>query len=237
MERASQMNRRDFVAVAGVTGAGVILSGQASASMGATSSGGSERSHEVTPAEDLMFEHGVIERLLLIYDEAVRRIESGQQVPEKPILDTARIMRDFGEKYHEKLEEQYVFPRLEESRQYVDLTRTLRQQHIAGREITASVLAMSEADMLADPQRVARALRSFGHMYLPHIASENSVAFRAFHDLMPPEQYSELGEQFEDKEDQLLGEGGFHKIVGQVSDIEKQLGIYDLNQFTPRMEA
>ncbi len=234
MERASRMNRRSFIAMAGAMGAGVILDGQAKAGM---SSEEDKRSHEVTPAEDLMFEHGVIERLLLIYDEAVRRIEDDQQAPAQSILGAVGLMRDFSEKYHEKLEEQYVFPRLEQAREHVELTRILRRQHIVGREISARVLAMSEADMMADPTRVAKSLRSFSHMYLPHIASENSVAFRAFHDLVPPEQYMELGEQFEDREDLALGEDGFHKIVTQVSDIEKELGIYDLDKYTPNMEA
>jgi hemerythrin-like domain-containing protein len=237
MERTSRMNRRSFIAVAGVTGVGLVVSARTVAGMVGGSSEGDERSHEVTPAEDLMFEHGVIERLLLIYGETVRRIEGKHQVPGNSVRGAVTIMRDFGEKYHEILEEQFVFPRLEQAQEHVELTRMLRRQHIAGRRITASLLEMSEADMLADQRRVAQGLRSFGHMYLAHIAYENSVAFRAFHDLVPPEQYMELGEQFEDREDLALGEGGFHKMVTRVGDIEKQLGIYDLDKYTPKMEA
>src|SRR5438552_1534910 len=46
---------------------------------------------------------------------------------------------------------------------------------------------------------------------------------------------SVLGEDFEKKEDELFGEDGFEKVVGQVAGIEQQLGIYDLAQFTPKM--
>src|SRR5262245_30428277 len=35
---------------------------------------------EVTPGEDLMQEHGVLERVLLVYDEAARRIEHGEEL-------------------------------------------------------------------------------------------------------------------------------------------------------------
>lgn len=234
MEWASRMNRRSFIATVGLTGTGIVINRQASA---AASSEGGERNRGVTPAEDLMFEHGVIERLLLIYDEAAHRIESDEQVPSKAILGAVGIMRDFSEKYHEILEEQYVFPRLEQAREHVQLTRVLRRQHIVGRQITASLLAMSEADMLADPQRVAQGLRSFSRMYLAHIASENSVAFRAFHDLVPSAEYMELGEQFEEREDSMLGEGGFHEVVAQVGDIEKRLGIYDLDGYTSKTET
>src|SRR6185295_10518889 len=37
-----------------------------------------EQEAEVTPGEDLMQEHGVVERILLIYDEGARRMEHGE---------------------------------------------------------------------------------------------------------------------------------------------------------------
>jgi hypothetical protein len=46
---------------------------------------------------------------------------------------------------------------------------------------------------------------------------------------------AELGEQFEKEEDRLFGDEGFEKTVDQVAAIEKQLGIYDLAQFTPKL--
>ena len=50
---------------------------------------------------------------------------------------------------------------------------------------------------------------------------------------MRPEQVEELGERMEEDEKKVLGEEGFEKSVAQVAAIEKQLGIYDLSQFTP----
>jgi hypothetical protein len=35
-------------------------------------------------------------------------------------------------------------------------------------------------------------------------------------------------------EDRLFGDEGFAKAVEQVAAVAKQLGIYDLSQFTPR---
>ena len=43
-----------------------------------------------------------------------------------------------------------------------------------------------------------------------------------------------LGEDFEKKEDELFGDEGFFKVVDQVAELEKKLGIYDLAQFTPK---
>jgi hypothetical protein len=60
------------------------------------------------------------------------------------------------------------------------------------------------------------------------------VLFPALHQITTPKQLKDLGEQFEEQEDKLFGQEGFKKTVDQVAAIEKQLGIYDLSQFTPK---
>jgi hypothetical protein len=49
-----------------------------------------------------------------------------------------------------------------------------------------------------------------------------------------PREFDELGEKFEDRENQLFGKDGFEKMVQSTGEIEKKLGIYELSQFTPR---
>ncbi|MGI5286485.1 hypothetical protein ACQEVF_24535 [Nonomuraea polychroma] len=43
-----------------------------------------------------------------------------------------------------------------------------------------------------------------------------------------------MAEIFETEEHRRLGAAGFTGIVNRVADIEKQLGIHNLAQFTPR---
>ncbi len=43
-----------------------------------------------------------------------------------------------------------------------------------------------------------------------------------------------MGEQFESIERKTFGGDGFDIYVDKVARLEKQLGTYDLNQFTPR---
>ena len=73
-----------------------------------------EGAKEVAAVEDLMREHGVLRRALLVYAEAATRLQSGHgEVPLAVLGDTARLFRTFGEDYHEKaVEEAYVFPAL-----------------------------------------------------------------------------------------------------------------------------
>src|SRR4051794_37187114 len=84
---------------------------------------------EVTPTEDLMREHGLLDRLLLIYEEVSRRVTRGTPVPTDVVPSTANIVRRFIEGYHEKLEEEHVFPRLEKAGRLTELTKILREQH------------------------------------------------------------------------------------------------------------
>ncbi len=54
--------------------------------------------------EDLMREHGVLKRVLLIYEEGIRRIDAKQDLPPESIRNGAEIIRTFIEDYHGKLE-------------------------------------------------------------------------------------------------------------------------------------
>src|SRR5437870_9742855 len=95
-----------------------------------------EKEIEVGPPEDLMREHGVLKRVLLIYGEALRRVAAKEDFPPDALADGAKIIRSFVEDYHEKLEEDFLFPRFEKANQLVDLVKVLRTQHQAGRRVT-----------------------------------------------------------------------------------------------------
>src|SRR3954464_2945559 len=181
---------------------------------------------EVSPTEDLMREHGLLNRVLLIYEECARRLESGAEAAALP--DAVRIIRDFIEGYHEQLEEQQLFPRFRKAGRLTELVATLEAQHAAGRRITAQLLSGAP-----DRSRTPGLLRSFSRMYRPHEAREDTVLFPAFRQVVTQKEFHELGEHFEDKEHELFGEGGFEKLVNQVEEVERALGIFDLNQFTP----
>ena len=190
---------------------------------------------EVGPAEDLMREHGVLRRVMFLYDEAARRLD-GSETPPLDALDAgAGIVRRVIEDYHEKLEENFVFPRLEKAKKLTSLTSTLRQQHGAGRDVTAEIRRLAQGKLAdADRSKLAGLLRAFNRMYRPHAAREDTVLFPAFHDLVGDKAWHEMGERFEDEERKKLGDQGFEGAVAQVAKLEEQFGMADLAQFTPR---
>jgi hemerythrin-like domain-containing protein len=192
----------------------------------------------ISPAEDLMREHGVLNRILLIYDEHLRMLSEKRTFDGSVLVNAADIVRHFVEEYHEKLEEDFLFPRFRKAKKLVNLVDTLQAQHKAGRDLTAKIRELAGTATLkyvsTDSEKLADALRSFLRMYRPHEAREDTVLFPAFRSIVSAHEYAALGDDFEKKEDELFGEEGFFKVVDQVSQLEKKLGLYDLAQFTPK---
>jgi hemerythrin-like domain-containing protein len=196
-----------------------------------------EPDEEVGAAEDLMREHGVLNRILLVYEEGLRRLRAKEDVSPDVFHKPAQLVRTFVEDYHEKLEENFIFPEFEKAKKLADLTKVLRDQHQAGRRVTDVILRAATGDRFgnADARKeLVAACEGFIRMYRPHEAREDTILFPAHHTLLTPKRLEELGDQFEKEEDKLFGDEGFEKTVEQVASIEKQLGIYDLAQFTPK---
>lgn len=194
----------------------------------------------ISPVEDLMREHGVLHRILLIYCDILSRLRG--EKPYDPFLvytatlETANIAKKFIEDYHQVLEEQYIFPEFQKDLQYTQLINTLLQQHSAARCLTVKILQLLTLSYtIGTPQYVQlmQLLMLYIRMYEPHSAREDTVIFPAFHNLVSEETFMQLGEKFEEIEEQKFGANGFQSIVQQVAQIEQALGIYSLDQFTP----
>jgi hemerythrin-like domain-containing protein len=71
----------------------------------------------VTAPEDLMKEHGVLNRCLLVNEEAIRRVEARQEVAPDVFRQTAGIVRHFVEEYHERKRGELHLPGVSQSRE------------------------------------------------------------------------------------------------------------------------
>ncbi|PZF71915.1 hemerythrin domain-containing protein [Taibaiella soli] len=205
--------------------------------LGMLSSCGKDKDEEkeVSPPEDLMQEHGLLNRILLIYDHCQLQLIQNASFPLESLNDAAMILRTFVEDYHEKQEEDYLFPRFRKANTLTDLVDTLLKQHNAGRRITEELIQLSKTNNLtdADHKKMVDLLAAFNRMYRPHESREDTVLFPAFRKIVSQHEYDSLGEAFEKNEQKKFGKDGFETMVGKVADIEKKLGIYELAQFTP----
>jgi len=188
---------------------------------------------ELPPTEDLMREHGVLDRILLVYEEAMRRFDAQKEMPAELLARAAGIVRAFIEDYHEKNEEELVFPRLEKAGRLTELVGILRTQHRAARPLTSEILDRAAAGLKTpdDRGRAGAAMRLFIRMYRPHAAREDTVLFPAFRALVGEKELRRIGAAMEEKEEALARD--FEKTVGDVAAIEAALGIGDLAKLTP----
>ena len=225
--------RRDFLGRTTAAGAGALAGGF----VPPEKKGKEPEEEEVSPAEDLMREHGVLKRVLLVYGEAIRRLDAREELPPEPVADAAKLIRSFIEDYHEKLEEDFLFPRFRKAGKLVDLVDVLLAQHRAGRALTETTTRLASAAAMRDSANrleLKNSMAVFVRMYAPHEAREDTVLFPAFRKVVSAGEYDALGEDFEKKEHELFGSDGFEKMVDRVAGIEKKLGIYDLASFTPK---
>jgi hemerythrin-like domain-containing protein len=214
----------------------LILSG-AAAGLALAQKKPEEGEEEVSPTEDLMREHGLLNRVLLLYDDGLRKLESKKEPDPGVLAGGAGIIRNFIENYHEKLEEDFLFPRFEKAGKLTSLVRVLRQQHEAGRRLTGDIQRLATPQAMRDASertKLAGSLQLFIRMYRPHEAREDTVLFPALHQLISRNEWDSLGEDFEKREHQLFGKEGFEGMVEKVAGLEKTAGLYDLAQFTPR---
>ncbi len=193
---------------------------------------------EVSATEDLMREHGVIRRALLVYAETVPRLrQNASAVDAAALRAAAQLFRTFGEEYHEKmLEEQHIFPVIRKQgatlASYADV---LTAQHARGREITDYILAVTNGGKISSlhAEPLAKVFEGFVRMYENHAAREDTVVFPAWKTNFTDKQLDEISDQFEDIEHKMFGKDGFEDAEMKIGKIEGLLGLADLAQFTP----
>jgi hemerythrin-like domain-containing protein len=240
--------RRQLITGISLAGAGILLSA-CRATSNPTGSATNEESRsegpaageaapvEVTAAEDLMREHGILRRALLVYQESAARLrQDPASVPPDALEKAANLFRVFGEDYHEKkLEEIFIFPVVKKSpgtpAAYVDI---LLAQHVRGREITDYLLSITKADRIPSHsvEPLAKALESFARMYEHHAAIEDTVVFPAWKAALGETELDALAAKFEEIEEEQFGGDGFDTALKRMEEIETSLGLSNLEMFT-----
>lgn len=196
-----------------------------------------EREEEVGALEDLaMREHGVLRRVLVVYRESAMRLRAQPaSVPPEALQKAARLVRTFGEDYHEREnEEPYVFPVVQAAAgPAAGEIATLLAQHRRGREITDWILSVTQRPLGATTgEPLARVLEDFARMYEAHAAREDTIVFPAWKAALSKKALADLGEQFEAMEKRTFGKDGFDDAVEQVAAIERAIGL-DPTRFLP----
>lgn len=221
--------RRQFLTSLGGVGLGLLVTAPPARAE-------EEEEEEVSANEDLMREHGIIRRALLVYGEAARRARTAPKtLPLARLGETATLFREFAEDYHERgLEEAHIFPVVRKLKApAAKLPDVLLAQHQRGREITDYVRHLAARSTLgADAERLATAMEGFVRMYEPHAAREDTELFPAWKAALGKRGYEEMGERFEEIEHRTFGGDGFDDALERIARIEAEFGLSDLSAVT-----
>src|SRR6266481_3795255 len=101
-------DRRRFLATSAALGVSTIISSRHVLGDETAAEKKSDEEEGISAPEDLMREHGVLNRILLIYEEGMRRLRDKEEVSPDAFHKPALLVRKFVEDYHEKLEENFI---------------------------------------------------------------------------------------------------------------------------------
>jgi hemerythrin-like domain-containing protein len=190
---------------------------------------------EISPPEDLMREHALLDRVMLIYENGLRRANQGEDIDPAVFVQSATIVRDFIHDYHEKSEEDLIFPHFKKAGRMVELVNVLLVQHGAGRKLTERILAAAPQARTREPrEKMGHDIQAFVTMYRPHEARESTDLFPTLRQLVTSDEYQQIADEMEKSERQKFGADGFEMMAKKVAEVEKVIGLYDIDVFTPK---
>lgn len=190
-----------------------------------------------SPIEDLMEEHSILRRALLIYEECMRRMNINEDFDPNLLVETTNVIKVIIIFHHALLEHEYIFPRFREADKYVEMCDILTDQHGAAGEQEELILKYANRDSINNPEEkeiLINALKRSIRVFRPHIDREDTEMFPEFKTVVTPYEFYELGKKFKEIEYQKWGESGHRQMVDKIIKVEKALGINDLDSFTPR---
>lgn len=189
------------------------------------------------PGENLVEDHGVLRRTLLVFEEIERRLRTGTELAPEVVGSAARLVRDFIQNHHERMEERFVFPVFEDDPDLEPLLRVLEQQHDVGRELIGRILLLSHPKAMkerASRRELAETIHAFSRMYGPHAAREDTELFPRLRDKLDPDAYRSLSERLQSERIERWGERGYAKAIEEVASLEEAVGIGNLALLLPR---
>lgn len=229
------LRRRRMLKRVGAMGLGAVAAPAVLSEGAGAARPGNDSPPDAAPTEELMRQHGVVHRLLLVYDEVATRLGRRRDVP-SVVLNANALMDEFIENFHEELEEALIFPRFESAGRHTGLVQVLRRQHRQGRALAQRAYYLAgKDDALEDPtrRRIIRTCRGYARMYRAHAAYEDCVLLPAFRDVVSREQFRKTAAAFRQQEREKLGEQGIEATLKELSEIEGALGLGELADYTP----
>jgi hemerythrin-like domain-containing protein len=223
-----KFSRRQFLAKGFVMGGGLL------ASMGASSLCISVKVK--SPIEVLTRDHGLMRRILFIYKEIICLCPATQDLPTDLIRQAAKAYQKLADDFHQKLEDEFLFPPMVKACDHAELIEVLWQQHTVDHHFTTRLLSLTSAAIFKDDSNrneTRNTICNLARMMEHHMAWEESDLFPAYFCLVSAKDYRDLSEIVARRQEQIFGCEGINALIAEIVELENILGIHHLECFTP----
>lgn len=223
------LSRRNFFVLAGATGVGLLA--------GCSKSVPPRAAATFTAIEALERQHGLTRRALAVMDKIRHGIDAQMDISPETAGGAVAIISDFMINCHQLMEEKFIFPVFAATKNTADLIAVLRQQHGAAFKLTDILkplcAGLSQKDQ-ENRRKTVNMIHLLTRMTLAHESWEDTALFPLLRVAVPGKSYEELSYEFEQAENQFLGQGGINRTLEKIAGFETILGMGNLGSFTPR---
>ncbi len=224
------LSRRKFFVLAGATGAS-LLEGCSRSSRQTTSA--------CTAIEALELQHGVTRRVLAVMENIKNGLNAQRDIAPEIAAGALGIVSDFMINCHQLMEEKFIFPVFASYTKTAELIGVLRQQHAVAYKLT-DILKPLCLDIAKKDQENRRKAVNMIHlltrMSFAHESWEDTALFPLLRVVAPGSAYEDLGSQFAREQNQFLGRDGIEPTLQKIARFEANLGIGNLDAFTPKAQ-
>jgi len=231
------IDRRGFLATVGLGSLGMAAAPPAAPER--TASAGLQGMLISTVGEGLMYEHGLVHRLLSTYAECADRLEAGEEVPLGALLNAGALADEFVENYHEAFEEKFLYAPFGHAGRFTDLVAAMVKQHKVGRQLVKRTIFLAGKDVTSPDVRpkLISICRGYVRMYRAHAARETTDLLPALGLLGGTRLYAQMHAQMMTFRNERLGGIDLAGVRQKLVAIETTLGMADLNSFTAPLET
>jgi len=182
----------------------------------------SNSSSEEDCVKDFMFEHSILDRILLIFEKYINN--DSPLFGYKYLKVLVLIIKILIENHHEKMEELYVFPTIT-SNDNKKLVKLLIREHKLSRKLTNKILKYSSNENIFNENiiLIKNLLKKFIDMYRYHESHENIEIYPEFQKNITKIQYKKINNLVENNEKLILAKIKTKNIIQIIIKIEKIL--------------
>jgi hemerythrin-like domain-containing protein len=151
--------------------------------------------------ERLVAEHDLIERVLVLLEHAVQRIDAGKSLPKEFPTWAAMFFQQFADQGHHAKEEDVFFPLLKERGipEEGGPIGVMLHEHVLGRDCVGRMRNAAQADTF-DSGKFAEAAKEYIPLLRQHIYKENNILFCMAEQVMSSEDDANVVKRFEQVE-------------------------------------